>query len=63
MVEIIIERWIQRDGRTDFMWSVWRDGKRVAMGEPADSAEAAEAHGRAACRQMLGGEPDRITRL
>jgi hypothetical protein len=63
MIEIIIERWSQRDGRTDYLWSIWRDGKRTAMGEPHKSAEAAEAEAREACRRSLQEAPDRITRL
>lgn len=63
MIEIIIERWTQRDGRTDFMWSLWQGGKRAAIGQPTDSAEEAEALALDACRRVLGRDPDRITRL
>ncbi|HLI13443.1 MAG TPA: hypothetical protein VKY65_17770 [Alphaproteobacteria bacterium] len=63
MLEVIIERWIQRDGRTDFMWSLWQDGKRAAMSQPLRSAEEAEAQALDICRRSLKREPDRITRL
>lgn len=63
MIEVIIERWIQRDGRTDFLWSIWQDGKRVAMGQPLGAAGKAEAEALELCRRALGREPDRITRL
>jgi hypothetical protein len=63
MIEVIIERWIQRDGRTDFLWSIWQDGKRAAMSQPLRTAEEAEAEARELCRRALKCEPDRITRL
>jgi hypothetical protein len=63
MTEIIIERWKGRDGRVEFLWSIWRDGKRHAMGQPLDSADAAEAAARDACRRAMRLEPDRVTRL
>ena len=63
MIEVIIERWIQRDGHTDFMWSIWHDGKRAAMSDPLESAAAAESQALAACRQSFERDPDRITRL
>ena len=61
-VEVMIERWTIA-GATDYRWSVWRDGKRLAMGGPHPSFEASEADARAACRKALGREPDRVTRL
>ena len=63
VIEVIIERWTQRDGSTDYLWSIWRDGKRAAMGEPCDSAAAAETEALEVCRRSLGQVPDRITRL
>lgn len=63
MIEVIIERWTQRDGHTDFLWSIWHNGKRAAMGEPQRTAEDAEAEALAVCRRALKREPDRITRL
>ena len=63
MIEIIIERWKQRDGRTDFLWSLWRDGKRVTMGQPKSSAAQAEGDALESCKTMLKQPPDRVTRL
>lgn len=63
MIEVIIERWTQRDGRTDFLWSIWQDGKRSAMGEPLKSAEEAEAQALEVCRRALKRAPDRVTKL
>ncbi len=63
MIEVIIERWKQRDGHVDFLWSVWRDGKRQAMGQPLSSPEAAEAAALEVCQRVLQSAPDRVTRL
>ena len=63
MIEVIIERWIQRDGHTDFTWSIWQNGKRAAMGQAKCTAEVAEAEALELCRRALKREPDRITRL
>lgn len=63
MIKIIIERWQYPDGRTDHLWSVWQDGKRIGMGGPHGSAEAAEAEAETACRQALGRAADRVERL
>jgi len=63
MIEVIIERWTQRDGHTDFLWSLWQHGKRTAMGEPHASAGEAEAQALAACRRTFRREPDRVTKL
>ena len=27
MLEVIIERWTNPDGSTDYMWSVWQSGE------------------------------------
>jgi len=62
-LEIMIEKWSNRDGSDDFLWSLWDGGKRVSMGGHFESAEAAEAAARQFCRQRLGADPDRITRL
>jgi hypothetical protein len=61
-MEVIIERWSGPDG-TAFHWSLWRDGKRVAMGPAYGSAEGAEAAATAACIQEFGVRPDRVTTL
>ncbi len=64
MIEIIIERWTNADGATDFRWSVWRDGHRIQMGPNAhSSAEAGEREAREFGRRGLGYEPDKLTRL
>jgi hypothetical protein len=63
MIEIVIERWKQRDGQVDFLWSIWRDGKRQTMGQAFETAEAAEAAALEVCRQALRCAPDRVTRL
>jgi hypothetical protein len=63
MIEAIIERWTGRDGHVDFISSLWRDGKREAMGRPHGTAEGAEGEALEICRRMFKCEPDRITRL
>lgn len=63
MIEIIIERWKSLQGRTDHLWSVWRDGKRTEMGGPHESADAAEEAARRYCTLQFNAPPDRVTRL
>lgn len=63
MHELMIERWNNRDGTADHLWSLWTDGKRVQMGGPHRSAAEAEKEALAYCQQELGRNPDRITRL
>ncbi len=63
MIEIIIERWTSPQGRTDNLWSVWRDGKRAEMGGPHGSAEDAEGAARRFCERQFKAAPDRVTRL
>jgi hypothetical protein len=62
MIEIIIERWSDPRGAT-FLWSVWRDGRRLEMGEPQADAQASEAAARTWCEQNLRQPPDRVTVL
>lgn len=62
MIEVIIERWSGPRG-TSFLWSVWRDGRRLAMGEPHADFHASEAEARKWCGDNLDRPPDRITRL
>lgn len=63
MMELVIERWSGPDG-TRFRWSLWRDGKRAAMGPSAHAtAAAAEAAATAACIQEFGTRPDRVSAL
>lgn len=63
MIEVILERWTSPQGRTDHLWSVWRDGKRAEMGGPHDSADTAEDAARRYCQLQFRQAPDRITRL
>ncbi len=63
MVELIIEYWSNPDGSNHFLWSVWRDGKRVEMGRPMPDAQAAEQAGGQWCWRVLKAPPDRVTRL
>ena len=63
MVELIIEHWRNPDGSSHFLWSVWRDGKRVEMGRPTPDAQAAEQAGGQWCWRVLKAPPDRVTRL
>lgn len=63
MIEIMIERWSQRDGSVDWHWSIWRDGVRRHMGQAHASAEEAEMDARAACQRLMGSAPDTVTVL
>lgn len=45
MIEMMIERWSQRDGSEEWLWSIWRDGGRERMDGPYDSPESAETGG------------------
>ena len=62
MLEVIIDRW-SKAGRTDYLWSVWDQGRRIHQGEAhRDEGEAREA-ALTFCRAELDREPDRITDL
>lgn len=63
MTELIIEKWLNLDGSNQFLWSVWRDGKRIGMSGPQDKSEDAERLGLDWCLRSTGGRPDRVTRL
>lgn len=63
MLELIVERWTGRDGSTDYLWSLWHDGRRVRMGGPHHDAAASEEEALQVCDTQLGKAPDRITRL
>lgn len=63
MIEIMIERWSQRDGSTDWLWSLWQDGERKHMGGAHSSAESAEMEARAVCQKYLMQPPDTVTVL
>lgn len=60
MLNVIVERWSNADGSTDYHWSVWQDGRRIQMGGKHGSAEAAEQEARLYCQQALAVEPDGV---
>ena len=62
MIEVIIDRW-SKAGKTDFLWSVWRDGQRVCLGDSYDKESGAREAAVSFCRSELDCEPDRITQL
>ena len=59
----MIERWSNPDGSQDYLWSVWRDGKRLQVGGRFESAEAAETAARRFCLTTLGADADRVRSL
>jgi hypothetical protein len=63
MLELMIEHWRNLDGSNQYLWSVWRDGKRVIMSRPTANAHDAEQQGLDWCVRSTGGQPDRVTRL
>ncbi len=64
MIEVVIERWTNTEGETDFRWSVWSDGYRIQMGaSPQSTAEDCEAQALEFCWRDLGQKPDKVTRL
>ena len=63
MIELIIEKWGNLDGTASYLWSVWRDGKRIEMSGQIANADNAESQGRLWCERSLSQAPDRITRL
>ncbi len=63
MVEVMIEKWSNRDGSADYFWSAWQNGRRIRMGGPHDSVEGAEEQGVGFCLRGLGARPDAVTRL
>ncbi len=64
LIEIVIERWTNAEGETDFGWSVWSEGHRIQMGENAHSrADDCEAQAVEFCWRKLGRKPDRVNRL
>lgn len=62
-LEIVIERWQGLDGKTDFRWSVWHEGKRIQMGGAFGEAAACEAEAQQFCLTAFGRPSDRVTRL
>lgn len=63
MLEVMIEKWSNRDGTVDFLWSVWNAGERVQMGGAHKSADDAKVAAVDFCRSRLGLEPDSVTEL
>ena len=63
MIEVMIERWSQRDGSTDWLWSIWQDGKRRHIGGAKADAGSAEMEARSTCQQTFGKTPDDINVL
>ncbi len=64
MTEIVIERWTNAEGITDFRWSVWSDGYRIQMwARPQSTVEDCEAQALEFCWRDLGHKPDKVTRL
>ncbi len=64
MIEIVIERWTNAEGETDFRWSVWGEGHRIQMGENAHSStDDCEVEAVEFCWRKLGRKPERVTRL
>jgi len=64
VIEVIIERWTNAKGETDYRWSVWAAGHRVHMGSTDhDNADTCETRALEFCWRALGKDPDKITRL
>jgi hypothetical protein len=64
MIEIMIERWTNAEGETDFHWSVWGEGHRIEMAENTHSSpDDCEVEAVEVCWRKLGRKPDRVTRL
>ncbi len=59
----MIERWTNPNGSTDHVWSLWRDGRRVRIGNRHPAAEPAETEATEFCEASLGQAPDRVVRL
>lgn len=63
MIETMIDEWKDVTGEVSYVWSVWRDGKRVMQGDAHDSAAEAADAARDFCVRRLGAEPDEVTHL
>ena len=63
MLDVMIECWNNTDGSSDYLWSVWQDGRRLEMGGHFDGKEEAEAAARAYCQATFGRQPDRVRQL
>ncbi len=60
MIEVMIESWSQRDGSTDWLWSIWENGERKHMGGTQTTAASAEMDAHAACMKYFGKSPDEV---
>jgi hypothetical protein len=64
MIEIVIERWTNAEGETDFHWSVWGEGHRIqSAGKTHSNADDCEVAALDFCWRELGRKPDKVTRL
>ena len=63
MLEVIIERWNNADGSTDYLWSAWRDGQRIQIGGKFETADEAKHQALEFCRSRLGTDPERLREL
>jgi hypothetical protein len=64
MIEVVIERWTGPHSTTEYRWSVWRDGHRIAMGGRAFSdGDDCETEALEFFVKALGQKPDKVTRL
>ena len=63
MIELVIERWRDFTGKTDYLWSLWQGEERLGLQGPFDSPDTAEKNGCAYVQDKMGRIPDQITRL
>ncbi len=69
MIEVFIEHWTRPDSTTEYRWSLWRDGHRIATGRKAftdaefTDADDCEIEAVGFCVKALGKKPDKVTRL
>ncbi|MBL8699639.1 MAG: hypothetical protein JNK67_14770 [Alphaproteobacteria bacterium] len=63
MLELIVERWRDPASGETYRWSLWEGGRRIAMGGPHGSADAAERDATSQSLRSLGRQPERVTRL
>jgi len=63
MLELKFETWSHPKTGTTYRWSLWQDGKRLAIGGPHSSPDESEAEAREFCAERIRLSPDRVTRL
>jgi hypothetical protein len=63
MLELMIEAWVNPGVAPAYRWSLWAEGKRVAMGGPHNAAGESETEALEYCTRRLKRQPDRISRL